>query len=63
MKQRGSMRGKSRLRNALTDDIKVCTNMATFKKKIIGWKGEVTTVDYADEVLFFWYLLLFIFIA
>jgi len=25
--------------NALTDDIKACTNMAAFKKKIIGWKG------------------------
>ena len=41
------------LLDALTDDIKACTNMAALKKKIIGWKGEVATVDYVDEVLFF----------
>ena len=26
--------------NALTDDIKVCTNMTALKKKVIRWKWE-----------------------
>jgi len=26
--------------NALTNDIKACTNVAAFKKKVIGWKVE-----------------------
>ena len=51
------------LSNALTNDIKAFTYMAAFKKQIIGWKGKVSTVNYVDEVLFFSYLLLFIFIA
>jgi len=26
--------------NALTDDVKGCTNMTAFKRKVIGWRGE-----------------------
>ena len=57
-----TMRG-SILWNALTDDINACTNMAAFKKKVIGWKEKVVTVNYVDEVLFFCYPFLFTFIA
>ena len=33
--------GGSILWNALTDDIKACTNMAAFKQKVVGWKEEI----------------------
>ena len=47
-----TLRG-SILWNTLTDDRKTFTNIAAFKKIVIGWKGESGSCNYVDEVLFF----------